>query len=924
MAAVTFRVHYATRWGENLFLDRLLPADDRETPDHQFLEMQHDGRGFWSILLTGIEAGATIEYRYECRDAQGNRRSEPAYRRVLVVRSQPAAALPTGGCERGGGASLEASSSPEQQIVWDHFLAPEWPEGAFLRQAFAGIIFNPSRQPVASDLKPGDRLLRLTLRAPRVARGHRICISGGHELLGSWDPLKARVMSGARYPVWELDLPADAFERPVEFKFGLWDERARRLVEWESGANRVLHGMPPGPGPIVINYEAFQHATLWRGAGVAIPVFSLRTEQGYGIGEFADLALFAKWASNCKLHLVQLLPVNDTSSDFTWSDSYPYKTISTAALHPIYVNIERVFSASGVSLPEGYFENRAALNRLKHLDYERVLKDKLAYLREAYGRAGRAVLNSPGFKRYQRENKHWLQPYAGFCRLRDLHGTAEFSRWGEDAAYAPKRIAAWFKPGAPEYDEVMFHCWVQFHLDRQLAEALTAGHACGVAFKGDLPIGIGRASVEVWTDPGLFRMDRQTGAPPDAFAVLGQNWGFPTYNWPKMEEDHYDWWRKRFRRMSAAFDALRIDHILGFFRIWEIPSRYREGIMGHYNPALPLSLKEIAAAGFKRDPKRFTVGSVCSADFRQLFGAAAARIAGTMLFQDAEGFWRLRPELESAEARQAWYAGDLTPEESASVEAGLERLGFEVLFLEDTDQPGLFHPRINLDQTLLFGAMAAEEQTALRQLHDDFYHRRHTEFWANEAMKKLPALMEASSMLICGEDLGMVPDSVPIVLKRLGLLSLEVERWPKKLGLQFANPAEYPYLSVCTTSTHDMSTIRGWWEEEPETRQSYWSKVMARHGQAPAECSPEICSYIVEHNLAGASMWCVLPLQDWLGIDPRLRHPVASEERINVPAVARHYWRYRMHLTVESLLEAEDFNEAVRRKVEASGRHRGD
>lgn len=898
MAAVTFRVHYATRWGENLFLDCLPPSEGRLSPDFQLLGMCHDGGGFWSIQLTGIETGATVEYRYEFRDAQGNRRCEPLCRRVAVVEAQ--------------------------QVVWDHFLAPEWPDGAFLRQAFAGIIFNPSRQPVASGLNPGDRLFRLTLRTPRVARGHRICVLGDHDLLGNWDPAKARVMSGLNYPVWELDLPADAFHRPVEFKFGLWDERAGRLVEWESGANRVFYGTPPEPTALVVNYEAFQHATTWRGAGVAIPVFSLRTEQGYGIGEFADLALFAEWASGCELHLVQLLPVNDTSSDITWKDSYPYKAISTAALHPIYVNIERVFAASGVPLPATYFERRAALNLLKQLDYEQVLKDKLEYLREAYRQAGLTTLNRREFKQYYCENKHWLQQYAGFCRLRDLYGTADFSRWRGDAAYKAARINTWFAPGAPEFNDVMFHCWVQFHLDRQLAEALAAGHACGVAFKGDLPIGIDRASVEAWTEPELFRMDRQTGAPPDAFAVLGQNWGFPTYNWAKMEEDHYAWWRRRFQRMSAAFDALRIDHILGFFRIWEIPARYREGIMGHFNPALPLNPEEIAAAGFTRDPKRFTVGSASSADLQELFGGAAAKIAKTLLSEDVDGFWRLRTGFESAEARQAWYAAELTPEESRKVEAGFERLGFEVLFLEDTDQSGLFHPRINLDQTLLFGALTLVEQTTLRSLHENFYYRRHTEFWAIEGMKKLPVLMDASPMLICGEDLGMVPDSVPIVLKRLGLLSLEVQRWPKTLGLLFGDPAEYPYLSVCTTSTHDMSTIRGWWEEEPKTRQSFWTKVMARQGQAPDECSPEICRFIVEQNLAGASMWCVLPLQDWLGIDMRLRHPVAAEERINVPAIPRHYWRYRMHLTVESLMNAKDFSEALRRMVEASGRHQCD
>lgn len=420
-------------------------------------------------------------------------------------------------------------------------------------------------------------------------------------------------------------------------------------------------------------------------------------------------------------------------------------------------------------------------------------------------------------------------------------------------------------------------------------------------------------------------MDRQTGAPPDAFAVLGQNWGFPTYNWPRMEADGYAWWRRRFHRMSAAFDALRIDHILGFFRIWEIPQQYREGIMGHYNPTMPLSRQEIRQAGFVRDPRQFAAGTVAEAMLPEFFGEAAEKVGSQLLARDEAGFFRLRLEFIPAEARQAWYAMTCSNPEVQSIEASVTRLGFEVLFLEDPDQPDRFHPRINLADTALFRSLPAAEQSALRHLQDDFYFRRHTRFWADEAMKKLPALMDASPMLICGEDLGMVPDSVPMVLKRLGLLSLEVQRWPKRLGQRLGNPADYPYLSVCTTSTHDMSTIRGWWEEEEvETRQHFWSQVMGREGAAPSECSPEICRFIVEQNLAAASMWCILPLQDWLGVDPQLRHPVAAAERINVPAIPRHYWRYRMHLTIEALLKATQFNRNVGEMIAASGRGRSD
>jgi 4-alpha-glucanotransferase len=143
---------------------------------------------------------------------------------------------------------------------------------------------------------------------------------------------------------------------------------------------------------------------------------------------------------------------------------------------------------------------------------------------------------------------------------------------------------------------------------------------------------------------------------------------------------------------------------------------------------------------------------------------------------------------------------------------------------------------------------------------------------------------------------------------------------PKQPGQRFGHPSDYPYFSVCTTSTHDTPTVRGGWEEDAGSRQAYWQDVMHRAGPAPAEASPELCRFILGQSLAGGSMWCVLPLQDWLAIDPARRHPVAAAERINVPANSRHYWRYRMHLTLEELLAAADFNREVARLVAESGR----
>lgn len=893
MPRATFRIHYGTRWGEELFLEHKTPAGQGGFR-LEVLPLEHVGDGCWMRVLEVGETADPFAYRYLFRGVDGERQREPLFRRLRVT-----------------GAAL---------TVLDQWYSPEWPEAAFFRQAFAGVIFQPDRQTPARGPAAGARRLRLTLRAPRVTAGHRICVSGSHSLLGDWDPTRAVVLSGESYPLWEVDLPQCVLAPGVEFKFGLWSDAAQRLVSYETGSNRRFDVPPSEAEVVILHAEHFRHEMPWRGAGVAIPLFALRSERGYGIGEFADLESFAAWAAGCGMHLIQLLPVNDTSTDCRWTDSYPYSAISTAALHPIYLNVERLFEESMIPLPGGYMDRREALNRLPQLDYEAVMRDKLEYLRQLYGVAGAKTCRSRAFQAFFRAAAEWLRPYAAFCRLRDRHRTADFTSWGEHAVYSERAIRPWFRAEAPEHAEVMFHCFLQFHLKRQLDQALAAGHALGVAFKGDLPIGINRRSVEAWIQPELFHMDRQTGAPPDAFSTLGQNWGFPTYNWRRMETDGYRWWQRRLHHMSACFDALRIDHILGFFRIWEIPLQYPEGLRGHFNPALPLSPEEIRESGFTRAVRDFTVPAVSEENLPRFFGSAAGRVARELLVMGDDGFYRCRAGLEQAEAFEAWLAGTCPPEEGARIAASWERFAYEVLFLEDPDQPGRFHPRINLEDSMLCQSLPEEEQAILGSLHADFFYRRHRDFWEVEAMKKLPPLMDATAMLICGEDLGMIPDAVPVVLRRLGLLSLEVQSMPKRLGQQFGNPFEYPYLSVCTTSTHDTPTIRGWWEEDAAARAAFYRELMQAEDDVPREATPEICQFIVRQNLEGASMWCILPLQDWLGIDSALRHPSAGAERINVPANPRQYWRYRMHLTIDALRQATAFNERVSSLIAQSGR----
>ena len=577
----------------------------------------------------------------------------------------------------------------------------------------------------------------------------------------------------------------------------------------------------------------------YRGAGTAIPVFSLRSEEDFGVGEFYDLKKMADWAARTGQGVLQLLPINDTTMTRDWMDSYPYNANSTFALHPQFLHLP----AAGVRRTAAYKKLQAELNALPQVDYVRVNEAKTRLLKAAYaGVEGRKVLDSAEYKAFCEANEEWLLPYAVFCALRDEFGTPDFTQWGKWAAYSPRKAKAYRKEHP---DEVGFACFQQFHLDKQLKEVCAYARARGVVFKGDLPIGISRTSVDAWCHPELFNMDSQAGAPPDAFAEDGQNWGFPTYNWDEMAKDGYAWWKSRLRKMAEYFDAFRIDHILGFFRIWEIPLPEKSGLQGHFSPALPFAQGEIEAQG----------------------------------------------------------------------------LPLPELFLEDPHRPGRWHPRINGRKTEAYAALDEGRRRTFDAIYDDFFYRRHNHYWKQQALRKLPELLGATGMLACGEDLGMIPACVPEVMDAQRILSLEIQRMPKDPHQPFAIPAQYPYLCVCTTTTHDMSPLRAWWEEEDRgVIQRYYSEVLGRQGAAPKCCEPDLCEQIVRQHLDSPAMFTILPLQDWLAIDGGLRYEKPAEERINVPAICPWYWRYRMHLTLESLLQQDAFNDRVLALVSGSRR----
>ena len=833
----------------------------------------------------------------------------------------------------------------------------------FYSTAFTDSIFTHRRRNGSEAQEPTfhrgqANTLTFLCEAATVRKGMVLAICGNQPALGNWDPTHAAVMDATQQPTWRLSIDRDNLVFPMLYKFVLLDEETHEFIAWEDTPNRYFDPGTLSSGDSVIVRDLYFNSPLhpWRGSGTAIPVFSLRSKTSCGIGDFMDLKLMIDWAEKTGQNVIQLLPINDTTMTRTWKDSYPYNCNSTFALNPSYVRLEAVGTLRDEKERKAYQHQRLMLNRLPSVDYEKVTAVKWDYLHKIYKQQGADDLESEGYRRFYELNAEWLESYALWCYLRDKYKTPDFHLWKE-SRYEPG-LAEKMNLSPAAKKEIQLHKWLQYHLHLQLSEVRDYAHAHGIILKGDIPIGISRCSVDAWATPQLFHMDSQAGAPPDAFDRNGQNWSFPTYNWQEMEREGFRWFRNRFVQMARYFDAYRIDHILGFFRIWEVPENAIQGILGHFNPAMPLSPDDMRNFyGFQFDYERDVLPYVTDDSLDVLFDhdaryieqqvkrkfleiplkksalpqapkTPAVRGAYETREENAEPVvemktpmeklteaaspvnrrYKVTPRFASQRGCQGYF--QKRPAEEQVHLKQMFRMLDEVLLVEDPRHRGTFHPRINGMDTLSFQALPPEQQEAYRRMHEDFFYHRHEAFWEESAMKKLPTLVRSTRMLCCGEDLGMIPQCVHKVMSELRILSLEVQRMPKSWD-EFGDPASYPYYSVCTTSSHDLSNLRAWWKENPEASQRYYNLMLQCVGDAPKEADGWIVQKIVEQHLCSPAILCILPLQDWLGMDETLRYPVPEDERINLPSNPDNYWHYRMHLNLEDLLKADDFNRLV-------------
>ncbi|BAV08045.1 4-alpha-glucanotransferase [Filimonas lacunae] len=762
------------------------------------------------------------------------------------------------------------------------------------------------------------------VKSPLLQKGEVLCITGSAPGLGEWNTETPTLLH--RQPGqddWTVSLDLNKEDFPIAYKYGVYNTIIHRFVHYEEGVNRVLFDTPAKNRKIEINdgFTALPDNT-WKGAGVSIPVFSLKSDSSMGIGSFSDIHLLVDWAVQTGLKLIQLLPVNDTTANYTISDSYPYAAISAFALHPIYIDAGQVALPANQFVVSNAAKEAARLNKLEAIDYPEVIKLKRSLLKQLYALQGKDTFADADFNEFFEENSHWLVPYAVFCHFRDKYNTADYSQWAEHAVYNEAAIAKLASDTQGRaFESIGLHYFIQYHLHLQLKKATQYAHDNGVIIKGDIPIGIYRYSVDAWQQPSLYNMNVQAGAPPDDFAIKGQNWGFPTYNWQLMQLDGFAWWKQRLHQMSYYFDAFRIDHILGFFRIWTIPIHAVEGIMGYFEPAIPVHVSEFYNNNIWFDHHRYTQPYINDQVLQDIFGDNKENIKKEFLNNNGPYEYTLRAEFATQRQVEAHFAALDDSDYNNATRQGLYDLLSNVILFEVKGSEGQqYHFRFGMDQTLNFRYLDPHTQYQLHQLYVNYFYQRQDDFWRQEALKKLPALKRVTNMLICGEDLGMVPACVPDVMKQLGFLSLEIQRMPKNPATEFFHPAYAPYLSVVTPSTHDMSTIRGWWEEDRNKTQHFFNNELNQWGDAPYFCEAWVNKAIVMQHLYSPAMWSIFQLQDLLGMDAHLRRDNPHDERINIPANPKHYWRYRMHLSLEQLMEATSFNTELKEAVKAANR----
>ena len=678
--------------------------------------------------------------------------------------------------------------------------------------------------------------------------------------------------------------------------------------------------------------------------GVAIPLGALYTKNNPVIGEFADLMPFADFCKACGIQLIQLLPVNDTGTQ-----SSPYSGLSAFALHPIYIRIKDIPGFDDLYKSDEKFKTTydnfiSSQPYTLRYDYDAILNTKISLLKMLYDATPEGKTGDAGeqLTKWIKSNP-WVKDYAVYKNLKWNYMQASWKSWHQDDQHkTPEEISKLWNTKAFK-KEHLFYAWCQMLADQQFTTAVEYVHKQGLMLKGDMPILMNEDSCDAWAYPNVFNQKLRAGAPADGDNPTGQNWGFPTYNWKNLKEDNYSWWKNRLKQASRYYDAYRLDHILGFFRIWAIPEADCNALTGHTEPYASFKIDDLYELGFDDDRIRWLklphipTSAVEEVTWNrdvahQILQTICTRIGD-------EELWLFDKSIKgSRDLVQLDLSAFVDEPAAQKIKAKLVEYWSNRTLLEVSKNH--FIPLWTYGQSTSWGTLSEAEKEGLLDLFADL-EKKNLKLWKKQADEIFTAITAGLKMTPCGEDLGVGIACVPQTMLAHKILGLRVVRWCRQWSepnQPFVPFEEYEPLSVATTSVHDSSTIRQWWDDEKESVKAF-IKANARdfdlesadasagplfadqkselENQADQlsqkDFSPELAQKILKASSKAASQWFIPPLQDLLYMDKALWLPDAADERINIPGTVTAFnWTYRLPCAVEELTANKDLIQKIR------------
>ncbi len=895
LAKVTFHIHYSTVYGEEI--EFVLQKKAGNKWSEEIFSMQYMDNGYWQLELAKTifeQANESCSYCYRYKGPDQSLLYEAGPWRIVR-------------------AELLSSGNLQVYDYWN-------PVGDVLEifnsAAFEFGDHSKKKQPTSRLVPQKDNCV-FEVNVPLVQTHQELYLLGNAAVTGNWKISKKCKLQKNPGPAYSLALPLTATDFPFEYKYALYDTK-EKTWQFEDGANRIIH--TPEEGAIAWHRDGFGRFQYYgkKAFGVSIPVFSLRSKTSGGVGEFNDLKLLGNWAAKFGCSLVQILPVNDTTTTGGWTDSYPYSAISAFALHPMYLHLPAVAGKKYQAVYEKYETAIQELNALPRIDYEAVNKLKWAFIREIFPKQKKQVLASKSFQDFFQQNRYWLESYAAFCFLRDKYQTADFTQWPAYKKFSEAAIKKLSREGTASAEVMQLHFYVQYLLHNQLADAAHYLQTKGICLKGDIAIGMKQESADHWQYPEYFHTLMQTGAPPDEFSVKGQNWGFPTYNWAEIKATYFQWWQQKLQHYSLYHGAVRLDHVLGFFRIWSIPKENLFGTLGYFQPAMALQEKDFWESHLYFDEERFCKPYISTGILWKLFGEQMELVIQQFFMETHPHRYQFKEAFATQKKLQEHFDPAAYSIQDEELFAKLMQLHTEVILIKEEGKG--FHFRVNMAKTNSFQTLDGNTKAKLLHLYHSYFYERQEALWKAQGSSILPFLHKATNMLLCAEDLGWSPGFVEPVLYQNCMLSLEVQRMPKRGNGYFTNMLSVPYRSVVTPGTHDMPVIRDWWKKDNGLVQYFYNQYLKLPGEKPEEPTSEILYKIFKQFLFSPAMWCILPWQDMVGCDPALAYPEPEQEWINNPDDAHNKWDYRMHLNLEELDSHENFTETWKQLLQESGR----